>query len=91
MIRGAGGLFRFALSRLFEACTVSRLEHKPWLPVSLILLIQLVEVPMQTDTLYPPPPPRTKHGISMKDLDVRIQHLEKEVENLKKRLTKLEK
>ena len=46
---------------------------------------------MQTDALYPPPPPRTKHGISMKDLDVRIQHLEKEVENLKKRLTKLEK
>ena len=48
-------------------------------------------VAMHTDTHYPPPPPRTKHGISMKDLDVRIQHLEKEIEDLKRRLAKLEK
>jgi hypothetical protein len=48
-------------------------------------------VAMHTDALYPPPPPRTKHGISMKDLDVRIQHLEKEIEDLKRRLVKLEK
>jgi hypothetical protein len=46
---------------------------------------------MRTDAPYPPPPPSTKHGISMKDLDVRIQYLEKEVEDLKKRLAKLEK
>ena len=50
-----------------------------------------VELVMIIDALYPPPPPTTKRGISMKDLDVRIQHLEKEVEDLKKRLAKLEK
>jgi uncharacterized protein YceH (UPF0502 family) len=46
---------------------------------------------MPRDALYPPPPPNTSRGISMKDLDVRIQYLEKEVEELKKRLARLEK
>lgn len=46
---------------------------------------------MRTVALYPPPPPYTKRGISMKDLDVRIQQLENEVEDLKKRLAKLTK
>jgi hypothetical protein len=46
---------------------------------------------MRISALYPPPPPKTKHGISMKDLDVRIQYLEKEVEELKKLLLKPEK
>ena len=46
---------------------------------------------MSISVPYPPPPPKTKHGISMKDLDVRIQNLEKEVDQLKKLLANREK
>jgi hypothetical protein len=52
----------------------------------------IVGVPkMTTDPKLPPRPPGTGPGISMGDLQDRLQRAEKEIEDLKKRIAKLEK
>jgi ubiquinone biosynthesis protein UbiJ len=46
---------------------------------------------MSTGQPLPPPPPGTGPGINLKDVSDKTDRLEKEIEDLKKRLVKLEK